>query len=88
MRRRPIAPRKMIALRRTTATRRMIRSSVETGRHTDVEYYELPEGWDDWSEQERDDYLAQTAVDHQANLVSCGADVVEVTEDFWERWKS
>lgn len=59
----------------TTTMPRLIRSSVEYPGGTDVEYYPLPEGWDDWDEAQQDAYCVEAAVTHQTNIAPCGASV-------------
>lgn len=46
------------------------------------EYYELPEGWDRYSEEEKEKYLDQCAMDELGNsYVEFGAYVVEKEGD-------
>ena len=52
---------------------------VETGYagadHEDFE--ELPDGWEDMDEKEREAYLNEIATNYRDNVISCGARVVE-----------
>lgn len=59
---------------------RKIRSLVEYGTETDEDILDLPDGWDDWTEKQQDDFLTECAVTHQNNVAPCGAEVVEVEE--------
>lgn len=59
-----------------------IRITVEVFDANDsVQYDDLPDGWDDWSEKERDAYLIQVAVEAQDTHVGSGATVVDVDEN-------
>jgi hypothetical protein len=63
---------------------RKIRVSVElniAGHNIPDEYGELPEGWDDWSEQERDDFLTMMAMEALSCHAGSGASVVEVDDN-------
>jgi hypothetical protein len=60
---------------------RKIRATVECGTQEITEYYDLPDGWDEWTDKERDNFLGETAVTLQNNEAPCGASVVEVDEE-------
>ncbi len=60
------------------ASKRVIQLWINTGyagcTHKGTEA--LPEGWDEWDEQEREDYLDQAAQDFLGNHIEYGAEVV------------
>lgn len=42
------------------------------------EYYDVPDDWDDWSPERRDEYLTEAAMEELWNTgVGCGATVVD-----------
>lgn len=68
-----------------TEPTRLIRSTVEAGTDLDVEYYTLPETWDEMTEEQQLSYRTEIAVTHQNNVAPCGASVVEVDDRELER---
>lgn len=61
---------------------RKIRINVEVFTHGKIDDVEedLPDGWDGWSQEKRDDYLTEIAVLTLAEHANSGAEVVEVDE--------
>lgn len=59
-----------------------IRVSVEISDPNDcVEYYDLPDGWDEMTPDERDEFLVESAVEALAMQASSGACVVDENDD-------
>jgi hypothetical protein len=60
---------------------RKIRVSVEIYSHDPAdEYHDLPEGWDELTEEQQDGHLTQWAQESLLNAAGSGAEVVEVDE--------
>lgn len=59
---------------------RKIRAYVEMGTDHVEEILDLPENWDDMTQEEQDEYLTETAVTLQNNEAPCGAEVIETDE--------
>jgi hypothetical protein len=58
-----------------------IRSSVEMGLDIDEEYLSIPRAqWEAMTADEKSDYLAEVAVEHQNNVAPAGASVVDIDE--------
>ena len=56
-----------------------INTGFAAGKH--VDYDDLPEGWDDWTEEEREDHLNEVAQDFMSNRIDYGAYVVDEEDD-------
>ncbi len=56
---------------------RKIRVYCELGMYTREDRQELPDDWDEMSEDEQEEYLADSARIHMENHVDFGAHVVE-----------
>lgn len=59
-----------------------VRVSVEISNPNDsVEYYDLPDEWDEMSTDERDAFLTESAVEALATHASSGACVVDENDE-------
>ena len=62
--------------------RRKIRVNAEWPGGSEEAISDLPDGWDSWTAQERDEFLVSNAVDFlYTNGCGSGASVIEVDED-------
>jgi len=61
---------------------RRIRVTVEiSDPNTTVEYEELPDGWDEMTQADRDAYLIELAMLYLSNQAGSGACVVDENDD-------
>lgn len=61
--------------------RRKIRLTAEWPGDSDQEMYDLPDGWDTWPRDAREEFLAEAAVEFLASSgCTSGGSVVEVDE--------
>jgi hypothetical protein len=60
---------------------RKIGSIVEMGITEDIEYHDLPDGWDDWTTEQQAAFCVDVAVTHQNNVAPCGATVIDEADE-------
>jgi hypothetical protein len=59
-----------------------VKSSVEMGLDTDVEWFTHPRAaWEAMTDAERDNIRTEYAVQHQSNVAPCGASEVDDLDD-------